>query len=108
MKYLMPLLLIALPLIGFGKTIGSFQPQQQMSPVVVGKNKAGELAYYVYEQDGNLAEVSQSFFSDSLEKAIKTSKHVVCDMKVLPQQVTISSVVVSVTYDTKQFCPEKK
>jgi hypothetical protein len=74
--------------------------------VIVAQSVSGELTYLVQGPDGKMRQVSMGFFTDNLEKAIKEAKKVVCDMNVLPQSVTISSVVVSVTYDTKQFCPK--
>lgn len=88
------------------QTIGmavSKQPQ-----VMVGQSATGELTYMVPGPDGKLRTVSMSFFTSNLEKAIESAKKVVCEMSVLPQSVTISSVVVSVTYETKQFCSAKK
>ncbi len=73
-------------------------------PVTVAQSASGELIYLVPGLDGKPKQVSMEFFEDGLKKAIETAHKIVCEMSVLPQSVTVSSVVVSVTYETKQFC----
>ena len=79
----------------------------EQSQVIVGQSSQGDLIYFAKQKDGTLKQVTMSFFTDNLEKAVEEAKKVVCEMNVLPEQVTISSVIVSVTYSTKQFCPKK-
>ncbi|WP_409478367.1 hypothetical protein [Pseudobdellovibrio sp. HCB154] len=76
--------------------------------IAVAETKTGEMTYLVLGADGKTKQVSMSFFTDNLEKAIEAAKKAVCVLKVLPQSITISSVVVSVTYEPTQFCPERK
>ncbi|MBI2712758.1 MAG: hypothetical protein HYX41_07900 [Bdellovibrio sp.] len=84
------------------KVVSSAGPQ-----VSIARDKSGELIYMVPGLDGKPQPVSTEFFENGLKKAIETAKDVVCKMNVLPQTVTVSSVVVSVTYETKQFCPKQ-
>lgn len=79
-------------------------PSSSAPQILIGQDRSGKMEYIVKDTEGNQHVVSLSFFTNGLEVAIKEAKKVVCDMSVLPESVTISSVVVSVTYNTKQFC----
>lgn len=109
MSYLVGLMSILLPVISFAageKLAGASSANLQQA--IVGQGARGELVYIVTGADGKSKQVNMSFFVNGLETAIESAKKVVCEMNVLPQSVTVSSVVVSVTYDTKQFCPKKQ
>jgi ATP-dependent helicase YprA (DUF1998 family) len=68
----------------------------------------GELLYRSGEVIQGYTLANSDLVDRALERSIEMARTVVCDMSVLPDSITISSLVVSVTYQTKQFCKKAK